>query len=100
MADGLDLVVHVLYGAVRDAVTGPCQNPIEMPAEHTHEFLEWFQPRTHGRAHPFLQVIPGPLGLLILPEHLESLFEVVSAYDRRVPLHQRRQPFFLIVAEI
>ena len=36
MADGLDLVVHSLDGAAGEAVLGPCQNPIEMPAEHAH----------------------------------------------------------------
>jgi ribosomal protein L22 len=30
-----------------------------MIAEHAHESLERLQPRTHGRAHPFLQVVVG-----------------------------------------
>jgi hypothetical protein len=63
MADGLVLVVHSLHGAVGDTVLGPAQNPIEMPTQHTHEFLEGLQPGAHGRTHPFLQVVAGPLGL-------------------------------------
>src|ERR1039457_1101290 len=85
--------------SVGDAVLGPCQNPIEMHAEHTHEFLERLQSRAHGRAHPFLQVVLGPLGLLVVPEHLEGFFEAVSTHDRRVPPHQCRQTFFLVFAE-
>jgi hypothetical protein len=73
MADGLDLVVHSLHGAVGDPVLGPAQNPIEMPTQHTHEFLEGLQPGAHGRTHPFLQVVAGPLGLPVIPEQLKGL---------------------------
>src|ERR1035441_2854449 len=100
MADGFDLVVHSLDGAIGHTGLGPAQNPLEMPTQHAHEFLEGLQPGAHGRTHPFLQVFAGPLGLLVIPEQLKSFFEVVGADDRRVPPHQRRQAFFLVVAEI
>ena len=62
--------------------------PVEMRTKHADEFLERLQPRAHGRAHPFLQVVFGPLGLLVVPEQLEGFFKVVGAHDRRVPPHQ------------
>src|SRR5438874_13150809 len=81
MANGLDLIVQPLDRSAGKAVLGPCENPIEMPAQHPHEFLEWFQPRSHGRAHPFLQVLLGPLELSVIPEQLECFFEVVSPHN-------------------
>ena len=100
VANGLDLVVHSLDSAVGDALLGPCQNPIKIRAKRAHELLERLQPRAHGRAHPFLQLVLGTLGLLVIPEHLEGFFAVVSARNRRVPPHQRRQALFLVVSEI
>jgi hypothetical protein len=43
-----------------------------MPTQHAHEFLEGLQPGTHGRTHPFLQVIGGPFGLLKRAEAAKS----------------------------
>src|SRR5580700_5071742 len=74
--------------------------PSRCPRSMRTKFLEGLQPRTHGRTHPFLQVVLAPLGLLVIPEQLESFFEVVSAHDRRVPANQSGQAFFLLVAEI
>jgi hypothetical protein len=43
--------------------------------QHAYEFLERFQPGAHGRTHPFLQVVAGPLGLPVKPEQLKGFFE-------------------------
>jgi len=32
MADGFNLVVHSFYGVAGEAMLGPCQNPVDMPA--------------------------------------------------------------------
>ena len=48
MVDGLDLVVHALNGSVRKARFVPGEDPVQARSEHFHEFLKWFQPRSHG----------------------------------------------------
>ena len=100
MADGFDLVVHSLHGAVGDALLGPGQDSIEVGAKHAYEFLEGLQARTHGRAHPFLQMVFRPLGLVVFPEQLKGFFEVIGAYDGRVPTDQGRKALFLLAGEI
>src|ERR1039457_3236754 len=76
------------------------RTPSRCPRSMRTNFLKGSQPGTHGRTHPFLQVIAGPLGLPVIPEQLKSFFEVVGTHDRRVPPHQRRKALFLVVAEI
>src|SRR5712692_375634 len=100
MADGFDLVVHSFNGTVGDSMVGPRQDSIEVGAEHAHELLKGLQARTHGRTHPFLQVLLGPFGLLVKPKQLKGFFEVVSADDGRVPADQCRKPVSLIAGEI
>ena len=61
-----------------------------MGPEHAHEFLEGLEARTHGRPHPFLQMVLCPLGLFVTPEQLKGFFEIVGADDGGVPANQSR----------
>jgi hypothetical protein len=63
-------------------------------------FLKGSNRERMGRTHPFLQVVAGPAWAAGKTRTVEGFFEVGGAYNRHVPLHQRRRPLFLIVAEI
>ncbi len=71
-----------------------------MRPQHGHEFLEWLQLGSHCRVHPLEQVLLGAPRLLVGPEQLEGFLQVPGADQRRVPAHQRREPFLLFVVQI
>src|SRR5215472_1139065 len=73
---------------------------VRVGAEHACEFLEWLQPRPHGRVDPFEQVLFGAPRLLVAPEQLEGFLQVPGSDQRRVPPYERGKSLFLVVGQI
>ena len=71
MTDRFDLVIHTLNGSVGESRFGPGENSVQVRAEHSHEFLERLQPRSHGRVHPLELMLLRAPRLPVGPEELK-----------------------------
>ena len=51
-----------------------------MPAQGFDELFEWFDATSHRSVAPVFQVLPGMLGALVFPEHIEGFLDAVRPH--------------------